>query len=181
MQHGNKLCLLQKSGTVIWFVPGFLFHSVLGAGVWWWLFGCWLFWCGPPTSAEHSERARSYSFSVSWCLDQPHVGRVVFLCPQPSRKAALGKAGTCCCCMPQSCSQPRAGAPGRDGSQMWLPELSPPPSADHHPSQGSLRLDAEQAAYTVVLGVNSFPGKGGPSGEDSGWWWTASIATTINF
>lgn len=54
---------------------------------------------------------------------------------------------------PQSCSWPRAGAPGRGGSHMWLPELSPPPSPDHPPSQGSLKLDAEQAAYAVVPGV----------------------------
>lgn len=48
--------------------------------------------------------------------------------------------------LPQSCSWPRAGAPGRHVA-------APLPFPDHHPSQGSLKLDAEQAAYTVVPGV----------------------------
>lgn len=145
-------------------------HSVLGAGVWWWLFGCWLFWCGPPTSAEHSEQDLTASvcpdvwISHTWagwcfCARSLHGRR---LWERLARVAAVAV-------LPQSCSWPRAGAPGRDGSQMWLSELSPPPSPDHHPCRGSLKLDAEQAAYTVVLGVNTFPGKGGPPGEDSGW------------
>lgn len=31
--------------------------------------------------------------------------------------------------------------------------LSPPPSPDHHPPQGSLKLHAEQAVYAVIPGV----------------------------
>lgn len=56
--------------------------------------------------------------------------------------------------LPQSFSSwPRAAVPGRDGSQRWLPEQSLPPSLDHCPSQGSLKPNAEQAAYSVVPGV----------------------------
>lgn len=55
--------------------------------------------------------------------------------------------------LPQSCSWPRAGVPGRDGSTMRLPEQSPLPLPDHCPSQGSLKLNAKQAAYSVVPGV----------------------------
>lgn len=71
---------------MIWFVPGFLVHTVL-----------WGQGCGGGCLAVGIFGVGSCSFSESWCLDQPHVGRVVFLCPQPTLKAALEEAGTCCC------------------------------------------------------------------------------------
>lgn len=92
---------------------------------------------------------------MSLSLDQPRAGRVVFPCPQPALNLALGEVGVGAgiALLPQSCSWLRAGAPGRDGSQMWMPEQSLLPSPDHCPSQASLKLNEGQAAYLVVPGV----------------------------
>lgn len=114
--------------------------------MWWWLFGSWLFWGGPPTSAEQSEQDLAAAVYPDVWISHMWAGWCVCACSLHGRWLweRLARVAATILFLAQ----------GRSTWQGWLPDVAAlPPSPDHHPSQDSLKLDAEQAAYTVVPGV----------------------------
>lgn len=122
--------------------------SVLGAGVWWWLFGCWLFlaWA----SAEQSEQDLAASVCPGVCISHTWAGWC--FCAHSLHGRRLWER------LARVAATSLFLAQGRSTWEGWQADVAAgavpwPPSPDHHPSQGSLELDEEQAGYTVVPDV----------------------------